>query len=56
MWIEIGFFCVALAVLELILSVDRAGLELTEMQLPLPPGAGVEGVCHHRLAWEIAFC
>jgi hypothetical protein len=31
-----GFSCVALAVLELN-SVDQAGLELTEICLPLPP-------------------
>ena len=32
---ETGFLCVALAVLELAL-VDQAGLELTEICLPLP--------------------
>jgi hypothetical protein len=31
------FLCVALATLELTLSVDQAGLKLTETHLPLPP-------------------
>ena len=28
-------------------SVVVAVLELTEIQLPLPPSAGIKGVCHH---------
>ena len=29
-------------------SVDQAGLELTEIRLPLPPSAGIKGVHHHH--------
>ena len=36
LFFKTGFLCVALAVLELAL-VDEAGLELTEIHLPLPP-------------------
>jgi hypothetical protein len=28
--------------------INQAGLELTEMGLPLPPSAGIKGVCHHE--------
>jgi hypothetical protein len=31
-------------------SVDQASLGLTEIHLPLPPGAGIKGVCHHCTA------
>ena len=42
-------FSVALEpVLELAL-VAQAGLELTEIRLPLPPSAGIKGVHHHHL-------
>jgi hypothetical protein len=27
-------------------NVDQAGLKLTELSLPLPPSAGMKGVCH----------
>lgn len=26
---------------------DQIGLELIEAHLPLPPGAGIKGICHH---------
>ena len=46
---ETGLLCVALVpVLELAL-VGQAGLELTEICLPLPPSAGIKGLCHHHL-------
>lgn len=28
-------------------SVEEAGLELTEIYLPLPPECEIKGVCHH---------
>jgi hypothetical protein len=31
-------------------SVDQVGLKLIELHLPLPPSAGIKGVCHHCLA------
>lgn len=44
-----GFSVVLKPVLELSL-VDLAGLELTEIRLPLPPSAGIKDVRHQRLA------
>ena len=32
-------------------SVDQAGLELTEISLPLPLPPGIKDVCHHHLAF-----
>jgi hypothetical protein len=34
-------------------SIDQAGLELTEICLPLPLSAGIKGVCHHHPAYCI---
>ena len=44
---EKGFFCV-IAALELTLYVAQAGLELTEIHLPLPPEYWIKGVCPHH--------
>ena len=41
-------------VLELAL-VDQAGLKLTEIHLPLPPSAGIKGMCHQRPAYILLF-
>jgi hypothetical protein len=35
-FLKAGFLCVIFPILELSLSVDQAGLELTEVYLPLP--------------------
>lgn len=39
-----GYLCAALTVLELSLSVDYAGLRLTEIRLP---SAGTKGIYHY---------
>jgi hypothetical protein len=46
-FLETGFFCIALAVLELTLY-SRVALN-SEIHLPLPclPSAGIKGVYHH---------
>jgi hypothetical protein len=36
-------------------SVDQAGLELTEMHLPLPPSAGIKGVHYNYPAHQEIF-
>jgi hypothetical protein len=46
-----GFLCVALAVLELTLLTRLASN--SEIHLPLPLSAGIKGVHHHRLAFQV---
>lgn len=32
--------------------IDKVGLELTELNLPLPPKCGIKGVGHHTLLYS----
>ena len=46
LFFETGFLCSFGACLGT-RSVDQAGLELTEIHVPLPLSAGIKGVQHH---------
>ena len=52
-FVVVVFDFVALAVLEL--CVDQAGLELTEIRLPLPLHTSIKGVCHRTWMWLLCY-
>ena len=52
-FLETGSLCVALAILEL--TVDHAGLELTETLLLLPPQCWIKGVYHQVQLYFLFF-
>lgn len=51
---DTGSIYVALAVLELTVHVDQAGLELIEVCLLCLKSAGIKGVCHYVLLVSFA--